>query len=242
MQSLKLIALLLDYPSVDLYREADELSKAALAAEELESGQSQALADFINELTDTPLLDAQANYVGWFDRGRSLSLLLFEHVHGESRDRGQAMVDLMSVYNENGYHIGARELPDYIPLFLEYLSQRPEMEARQWLLDVSHILALLEARLEERQSPYAKLFTVMLALSGATVEREELAQKVANEEPDYSFDAIDKVWEEEMVKFGANQADESCGNNVVAQRRQELSQVQTLNIVDAADAGKSAAH
>lgn len=241
MKSLKLIALLLDYPSVELYREAGALMEAAQAADELEPDQRQLLTDFISELTDTPLLDAQSNYVGWFDRGRSLSLLLFEHVHGESRDRGQAMVDLMNVYNENGYHIDARELPDYIPLFLEYLSQRPEMEARQWLLDVSHILALLEARCDERQSPYSKLFSVMLAVSGATIEREELAQKVATEEPDYSHEALDKVWEEEMVRFGADSGD-SCGNNAVNQRRQELSQVQTLQFVDAGAAEKPASH
>ncbi len=239
MQSLKLLALLMDYPTAEMFREAGNLEVAAQTATDLAPSQREALTSFIGELTDIPLLDAQADYVGWFDRGRSLSLLLFEHVHGESRDRGQAMVDLMNVYNENGYEIGARELPDYIPLFLEYLSQRPELEARQWLLDVSHILALLETRLLDRESNYAKLFTVLLELSGANIERQELVDKVAAEEPDYSNEALDKVWEEEMVRFGAQTGD-TCGNNAVAQRRQELSQVQPLNFVDAGAAGGDA--
>ncbi|MEB0183005.1 nitrate reductase molybdenum cofactor assembly chaperone, partial [Pseudomonas sp. CCC3.2] len=85
----------------------------------------------------------------------SLSLLLFEHVHGESRDRGQAMVDMMAQYEAAGFAIGVKELPDYIPLYLEFLSTREDIEAREGLADVSHLLALLAARLEERESAYA---------------------------------------------------------------------------------------
>ncbi|MBN4659345.1 nitrate reductase molybdenum cofactor assembly chaperone, partial [Escherichia coli] len=92
----------------------------------------------------------------------SLSLLLFEHIHGESRDRGQAMVDLMETYRAHGFEIAARELPDYLPLLLEYLAQRPAEEAREWLSHVAHILELLAARATPRDEAYAALFLLLV--------------------------------------------------------------------------------
>ncbi len=125
----------------------------------------------------------QARYDGLFERGRSVSLLLFEHVHGESRDRGQAMVDLLDRYTQAGLEIDVTELPDYLPLYLEYLSPLPDAEsARAGLAEVAHILALLALRLEERGSGYAAVFRRRCwncpasartsARSGATVSRK----------------------------------------------------------------------
>ncbi|WP_293266402.1 nitrate reductase molybdenum cofactor assembly chaperone [Neptunomonas sp.] len=231
MRSLKVISLLLDYPSSELFDIQQELIEEIKTDGALPEGQREPLIEFINQLCTTDLLDAQDNYVGLFDRGRSLSLLLFEHVHGESRDRGQAMVDLMAVYEDNGFQIDAKELPDYIPLFLEYLSKRPAEEVQQWLADVSHILALLETRLGQRHSTYAVLCTALIEISGAEVEREELAAKVATEAADDTPEALDKVWEEEMVRF-TEPATQDCGNDAVTQRRRELDQVQPLHISD----------
>ena len=232
MRNLKLISLLLDYPSEEVFEHAQDLILSAKADSKMSAEEKQLVVDCIEKLTSQPLIDAQSDYVAWFDRGRSLSLLMFEHVHGESRDRGQAMVDLMAVYEEHGFEIDSRELPDYLPLFLEYLSQRPQAEALQWLLDMSHILALLEVRLAERESPYSSLLACLLSQCNANIERQPLAEQVAAEEPDNTAEAMDKIWEEEMVKFGA-QSQEECGNNVLHQRRQELAQVQPLHFVDA---------
>ena len=104
----------------------------------------------------------QERYVELFDRTRSLSLHLFEHVHGESRDRGQAMIDLKSLYEKNGLFLGAAELPDYVPVFLEFLSTRPLTEARTLLGQTAHILTALAERLEKRRSPYAAVFALSL--------------------------------------------------------------------------------
>ncbi|WP_028468635.1 nitrate reductase molybdenum cofactor assembly chaperone [Neptunomonas japonica] len=232
MRSLKVISLLLDYPSDELLEIQQELIEEIRADKALPEGQRAPLIEFIDQLCTTDLLDAQDNYVGLFDRGRSLSLLLFEHVHGESRDRGQAMVDLMAVYEDNGFQIDAKELPDYIPLFLEYLSKRPMEEVQQWLGDVSHILALLETRLDQRKSFYAVLCTALIEISGVEVERKELVAKVATEAADDTPEALDKVWEEEMVRF-TEPATQDCGNDAVTQRRRELDQVQQLHISDA---------
>src|SRR3546814_17266510 len=88
--------------------------------------------------------------------------MLVEHIHGESRDRGQAMVDLIAAYRKKGFELSAKELPDYLPLLLEYLDQRPQAEARDWLHHVGHIVGLLAARAGERESPYAVLFEILV--------------------------------------------------------------------------------
>src|SRR3546814_3311578 len=112
------------------------------------------LVRLVRELRAADALDAQDRWLQTFDRGRSMSLLLFEHIHGESRDRGQAMVDLIAAYRKKGFELSAKELPDYLPLLLEYLDQRPQAEARDWLHHVGHIVGLLAARAGERESPY----------------------------------------------------------------------------------------
>ena len=124
MISLKVIARLLDYPEQVLFDHQQALIEALEPASELDLHHSAQLILFIRRLCARPLLDVQADYCELFDRGRATSLLLFEHVHGESRDRGQAMVDLMAQYRAAGLEIDSRELPDFLPLYLEYLASR----------------------------------------------------------------------------------------------------------------------
>ena len=116
----------------------------------------------------------------------------------------------MDQYNNNGFHISVKELPDYIPLYLEYLSEREDIEAREGLADVAHILGLLSARLQERGSHYAALFSALLQISGAEVDLSAMREKAANEERDDTLEALDKVWEEEAIKFGADDQQQAC--------------------------------
>lgn len=207
MQIFKVISALLDYPQEGVYSNGGELitiveNEAALSAE-----CKTAMTDFIKEQTALDLLDWQSDYDALFERGRNLSLLLFEHVHGESRDRGQAMVDLIAQYKEADLALDKNELPDYIPLFLEFLSTQDMAGAKAWLMDVSHILAVLATRLEERDSGYASLFNALLEISQAKVDLAEIREAVSKEEADYTNEAIDKVWEDEAVTFGGNATD-----------------------------------
>ena len=121
----------------------------------------------MDELVTLDLYDLQERYGLLFDRTRTLSLHLFEHVHGESRDRGQAMVDLMQVYDRAGMAIGSRELPDYLPLFLEFLATQPLPEAMDLLSQPAHILAALAERLRKRKSSYAAVFDALARLAHA---------------------------------------------------------------------------
>ncbi|TDE55749.1 nitrate reductase molybdenum cofactor assembly chaperone, partial [Salmonella enterica] len=151
-------------------------------------------------------------------RGRATSLLLFEHVHGESRDRGQAMVDLLAQYERAGLMLDSRELPDHLPLYLEYLAQLPAQDAINGLRDIAPILALLGARLQQRESRYAVLFDLLIALSDTQVDTRNVHEKIADEARDDTPQALDAVWEEEQVKFFA---DQGCGESDIAahQRR-----------------------
>src|SRR5262245_34896123 len=142
-KSFKVLSTLLSYPTAELQQAADEL-RAALDGEALLPPLiARDVHRLIDEIAGGDLYDLQERYVLLFDRTRSLSLHLFEHVHGESRDRGQAMINLKSLYESNGLVIGASELPDFLPLFLEFLSMRPLAEARDLLGQPIHILAAL---------------------------------------------------------------------------------------------------
>ena len=212
MQILKVISLLLDYPTEQLLAGRDELDQAISASREISPEQRNALHELLELICENDLMDGQEHYGALFGRGRALSLLLFEHVHGESRDRGQAMVDMMAQYEEAGFAIGVKELPDYIPLYLEFLSTREDLEAREGLADVSHLLALLATRLDERESAYAGCFSALLQIAGVEPQEAmaEVREQVAAEVRDDSLEALDKIWEEEAVDFLNAEQQERC--------------------------------
>lgn len=209
--TLKVISLLLSYPSEELQAAGPEL-KAALAADGVGAREQKLLGKLADDIAGLDLYEAQERYVYLFDRTRSLSLHLFEHVHGESRDRGQAMVDLKTMYEDAGFDIDAKELPDYLPLFLEFLSTRPEAEAAELLAQTAHIAAALKERLKKRASVYVNAFGVLEALGqgrpDATLLRELL--DAPEDDPD-DLEALDRVWEEEAVTFGGNAGENACG-------------------------------
>ncbi|WP_415064406.1 nitrate reductase molybdenum cofactor assembly chaperone [Escherichia coli] len=149
---------------------------------------------------------------------RRETTFIFEHVHGESRDRGQAMVDLLAQYEQHGLQLNSRELPDHLPLYLEYLAQLPQSEAVEGLKDIAPILALLSARLQQRESRYAVLFDLLLKLANTAIDSDKVAEKIADEARDDTPQALDAVWEEEQVKFFA---DKGCGDSAITahQRR-----------------------
>ncbi|ACS85569.1 nitrate reductase molybdenum cofactor assembly chaperone [Musicola paradisiaca] len=207
MISLRIIARLLEYPDADLWQQRQDMLDALEQADELPLRQSAQLMAFIGDFWQSELLDRQEQYTELFDRGRSLSLLLFEHVHGESRDRGQAMVDLLAQYREVGLALDCRELPDFLPLYLEYLTLREPPAARDGLRDIAPILTLLAARLRQRGSDYALLLELLLTLAACEPSSAAVAAKVAEEARDDTPQALDAVWEEEQVRF---LADKGC--------------------------------
>lgn len=213
MEIIKVVSLLLDYPERQLVDARLELDDAIELCLFISPQQRQGLHDLVQHITEQELLDAQSLYLSLFNRGRHLSLLMFEHVHGESRDRGQAMVDLLAEYEQAGFAIAAKELPDYIPLYLEYLASRDQLTARTGLADIQHLLALLGARLEESESPYAACFHALLQLAGVDPAEQigQAREKVAEDPVDDSLEALDAEWEEEAVTFMQGDGQASCG-------------------------------
>lgn len=202
MKTFKALSALLTYPSRDL-QEAVPAIRDVLAEGVVAPASIAALEPLLASLETGDLYDLQERYVLLFDRSRTLSLNLFEHVHGESRDRGGAMVDLLETYRAGDFDLAGTELPDHLPVLLEFLSVRPLAEAREMLADAGHILVALAERLARRESVYAAVLEALVALSAAASTTEE-AQALLSQQDDDPEDlvALDAVWEEAQVTFG----------------------------------------
>jgi nitrate reductase delta subunit len=210
-KTLKALSILLQYPSEELVEAARDVIDVVVDDGVASSAALEALDSLGDYLTQGDLMNLQEEYVVLFDRTRAFSLHLFEHVHGESRDRGQAMVDLLEHYAEHGMQLRARELPDYLPLYLEFLSTLPAAEARAMLADPVTIIAVLGRRLLERGSPYAGVFAVLEELAGVRPDEEALAKANVNVRllPESGME-LDKAWQDTEVIFGPGQTEADC--------------------------------
>jgi nitrate reductase delta subunit len=214
MKTFKVLSALLTYPTQALIEAAPELL-AVIDAERLVPAACRGSVDaLIREIATGEVYDLQERYGLLFDRSKTLALHLFEHVHGESRDRGQAMVDLKTMYETAGLAIAANELPDYVPLFLEFLSTQPLARARELLGQTAHILAALAERLGRRQSSYKAIFDALVAIA-AEAPRRDIVDELLKA-PDFDpmdLKALDAAWEEEEVRFGpGTQGQGACGH------------------------------
>jgi len=192
--SLRVLAALLGYPDArmrgylpemrNILRREDALSRERLA-------ELEALA---GSLAGADPMESEANYVELFDRGRGTSLHLFEHVHGDSRDRGPAMIDLAQTYEKAGLYLAPGELPDYLPAVLEFVSSQPPPEARAFLGEMAHIFNAIFNALQRRDSPYASVLGALLELAGEKAQPVKLAAE----------QALDESWEEPVVFDGCS--------------------------------------
>ena len=218
-KTFKVLSALLSYPTVELQRATGEL-RAVVETEALVPAAIRRQLDaLLTDIAVGDIYDLQERYVLLFDRTRSLSLHLFEHVHGESRDRGQAMVDLLAMYEDKGLAAVKNELPDYLPLFLEFLATLPQAEACDLLGQPAHILAALAERLRKRESSYEAALRALVALSAVKPKGEEVSALLALPDTDpLDLVALDAAWEEEAVLFGPGAAD-SCKDGLMAHVR-----------------------
>lgn len=216
--TLRALAVLLNYPSAELKEHAADI-RDAIAREALLGAASRRLEALLRAFESDDLLDLQAAYSELFDRSRSLSLHLFEHVHGDSRERGQAMIDLGQQYLESGFFLETNELPDFVPVFLEYASCLEPGEAREMLAQPAHVFAAMAERLDKRQSTYAGIFHALVSLAGVRPDSAAVAgidENTPREEPA----DIDADWEEAPVSFNSAGAHEMGGpTGVVAKIR-----------------------
>ena len=193
-KSLRVLAHLLGYPDATLRDHLPELSAALHAEKALPATRLAELDALIDMLSRKAALEVESDYVELFDRGRATSLHLFEHVHGDSRDRGPAMIDLTKTYEQSGLFLGEGELPDFLPVVLEFTSTLAPRQAREFLSEMAHIFNAIFAALQKRETPYAAVLGALLELSGEKASPVEIAP----EEP------IDAVWQEPVVFDGCS--------------------------------------
>jgi nitrate reductase molybdenum cofactor assembly chaperone NarJ/NarW len=193
-RSLRVLAALLGYPDVQLRQHLPEMRELLRAESALTLSRLAELDALMDQLRHGELLDAESAYVELFDRGRSTSLHLFEHVHGDSRERGPAMIDLGQTYEKAGLVLAEGELPDYLPAVLEFVSTQPPVEARAFLGEMSHIFNAIFGALQHQGSAYASVLGALIELAG------EKAQPVAPpaEVP------LDESWAEPVVFDGCS--------------------------------------
>ena len=200
MVSFRVLSALLSYPAAELRTETTAAERILREEGLLSDGALETVCDFIRALRDTPQLELESAYVEAFDRGRSTSLHLFEHIHGESRERGQAMVKLLMRYRMHGLELQSGELPDFLPIFLEFLSTCSRDQARKYLLEVADIVEVIGRRLRKRGSTYAALLEAVASLVSRDTDEQSLAAS-SQEDRDDTPAALDAAWEESPVTF-----------------------------------------
>lgn len=202
-RTLKAISLILSYPTRELQDAMPEIGGVLAADSRLTAAARRALRPLVEDIAQSDIYDLEERFVMLFDRSRTLSLNLFEHVHGESRDRGGAMVSLMETYRDAGFEPVTSELPDHLPVLLEFLATRPYAETQETLADAAHIFQVLAERLDRRESVYGPAFRALLQLSGVTANANAVAELLEEPETDPNdLEALDAVWEESEVVFG----------------------------------------
>ena len=197
--TLRVLARLLGYPDAQLRNDLADMRGALHDERALEPQRLAELDALIDRLERKPALETEAEYVELFDRGRATSLHLFEHVHGDSRDRGPAMIDLAQTYGKAGMYLAEGEMPDFLPVVLEFTSTQPPREAREFLAEMAHIFNAIFAALQQRESPYACVLGALLELAGEKAQPVEIAAE----------EAIDAIWQEPVVFDGCSSKGQS---------------------------------
>ena len=192
--TLRVLSALLGYPDEEMRRHLTEMRGLLQAESALSPARRSEIDALMDALAGAEPLEAEAGYVELFDRGRGTSLHLFEHVHGDSRERGPAMIDLGQTYAKAGLMLADGELPDFLPAVLEFVSTQPPREARAFLGETTHILNAIFAALQQRRSAYAAVLGALLELAGETAQ----PVRPAAEEP------LDESWAEPPVFDGCS--------------------------------------
>ena len=199
-KTFKAFSILLSYPSAQLQQAIPEIS--LLLAQDIRLKNSGALNTFLSYIQNNDCYLLEENYINLFDRNKTLSLNLFEHIHSESPERGGAMLSLLESYQNAGFEFVSAELPDHLPVLLEFLSLQKAKEAKSTLADVAVILQTLKIRLEQKQSEYAAIFEALIHLADIKVEQLDCKHLLNEKEYDEAdLDALDALWQEQEVQF-----------------------------------------
>ncbi len=225
MRTLRVLSRLLVYPNAEILSQIDALKEVLIEDNFLKSKTLKPLIAFMDQLGAKDLMDAQEEYVELFDRGRAHCLHLFEHVHGESRFRGKAMIDLAERYAEMGLEVGTGELPDYLPVFLEFISICPVEDGQETLTQAAPVIATIGEKLSRQGSGYSSVMAAIVELSGAKLKKADIQKAADAALPDIqTLDELDEEWQEPEAFGGAPDCG-SCGTQGLPQAGPSLSQI-----------------
>ncbi len=204
--SLRALARMLTYPDAAMRELVPDLQQVLLSEAAVSPARLRGLSMLLGSLVDQDVMEVEQAYVELFDRGRATSLHLFEHVHGDSRDRGPAMIDLVKTYEQGGLlldpaKIGG-ELPDYLPVVLEFASTLPAQQMQGFLAEIAHILNAIHAALIKRRSLYAHVLAAVLEIG-----RQEIATPDVPEDED-----LDAAWAEPEAFAGCTSKGQQSPN------------------------------
>ncbi len=200
MKTLKALAALLSYPTKELINELKQIEDVIEAEGILSPDNQQDIKQLTNYMQNKNLLDLEEEYTELFDRTPSLCLNMFEHIYQDSRDRGQALSDLVEIYKEAGLELKTENLPDYLPLFLEYLSTLNKEDAIKNLSGAVDITALLALRLKNRASLYGYVFKALQSLSLENYNKNNIKKALTENDGSLAnLDELDELWEEQMA-------------------------------------------
>ena len=197
--TLRVLARLLGYPDAELRAHLGELRDALRHEAALPPARLAEVEALLDRIAQQSAIDAEADYVQLFDSGRRTSLHLFEHVHGDSRDRGPAMIDLAQTFEKAGLYLAEGQMPDHLPVVLEFASTQPPREASAFLAEMVHILNVIFSALEQRRSRYASVLGALIELAGDKAAPVTLPDEVP----------LDEAWAEPVAFDGCSTAGQS---------------------------------
>ena len=197
--SMRALALLLSYPDAEMRSQLNAVMEVLTQEAALTKKRLEELKSFTDLLLQLEPLEAESRYVETFDRGRSTCLNLFEHVHGDSRDRGPAMIDLAQTYAQSGLNLDPDELPDHLCVVLEFASTQTPDVAKSFLDEMAHILNAIFSGLLKRESPYASVIAAVLELSGHKAQAVHIAAE----------ESLDESWQEPEAFDGCSSRGQS---------------------------------
>jgi nitrate reductase delta subunit len=185
MMFYRIASALLGYPDADLRAALAEIGQAVATGADIESEERAVLDRFIVELDGRNPTAAEEEYVRTFDMVPEHSLSLTHHLIGADRNRGPAMIGLTEFYGSHGFEIAEKELPDYLPLLLEFVSLLDVAEGKAFLARWNKVLRQLRANLAEADSPYADLIGLIEKRSrlAATDDDCEIVPAVPKTDP-----------------------------------------------------------
>lgn len=166
LRTYKILSILLDYPTEETISLLPQIMPEVEEEKLLNRVSLRNMLAFIEAVEDLDLLDWKEKYTAQFDYASATSLYLFDHVYGDSRKRGMALVDLKQLYASEGMEIASRELPDYLPVLLEFIAYtQTHQQGADLLAEASSVLQKIEVKLKEGNSPYHYLLTILLYLA-----------------------------------------------------------------------------